>query len=343
MVFKKFKKGRIKMSKVLEINNLTLAFKINKKEVNAVNKVSLYADEGEIVALVGESGCGKSLTALSAVNLRPTNSKIVSGEIEINGEDVLSYSKSDWNKKRGNDFSIIFQEPMTALDPLVKIGKQIKEAILIHSDKKIDSDILKDQIITMLESVKLKNPQLIYNSYPHQLSGGMRQRVLIALSLINNPSLLIADEPTTALDVTVQKQVLNILKEMNVKKNLSILFISHDLGVVKNFCSRIYVMYAGTIVESGGAKDLIDNPKHPYTKGLIDSIPSLKNRGTVLSTIKGRVPTLEKRVTMGCPFASRCSLAKPVCYAKMPLKQERGNRALYCHMIDLKDEETCHE
>ncbi len=325
------------MSKILEINNLTLAFKINKKDVNAVNDVSIYADKGEIVALVGESGCGKSLTALTAVNLRPANSKILTGGIKINGEDVLSYSQSDWNKKRGMDFSIIFQEPMTALDPLVKIGKQIKEAIIIHSDKKIDKHTLKKRIISMLQSVELKNPELIYNSYPHQLSGGMRQRVLIALSLINNPSLLIADEPTTALDVTVQKQVLNILKGMNVERNLSILFISHDLGVVKNFCSRIYVMYAGMIVESGGAKDLIENPMHPYTKGLIDSIPSLKNRGTVLSTIKGRVPTLEKRVTTGCPFAARCSLAKPICFAQIPAKQECGNRTLYCHLINLND------
>jgi oligopeptide/dipeptide ABC transporter ATP-binding protein len=226
---------------------------------------------------------------------------------------------------------------MTALDPLVKIGLQIKEAIVIHSDKKIDKYTLKKRIIKMLESVEMKNPELIYNSYPHQLSGGMRQRVLIALSLINNPSLLIADEPTTALDVTVQKQVLNILKDMNEEKNLSILFISHDLGVVKNFCSRIYVMYAGMIVESGGAKNLMENPLHPYTNGLIDSIPSLKHRGTVLSTIKGRVPTLEKRVTQGCPFAARCPISKPICTQQMPKKQVSGNRILYCHMINLAD------
>lgn len=325
------------MNKVLSINNFTLAFNINKRTVNAVNGISLYANRGEIVALVGESGCGKSLTALSAVNLRPSNSKIISGQIKINGEDVLAYSKSDWNKKRGNDFSIIFQEPMTALDPLVKIGNQIKEAIVIHSNKKLDKLIIRQRIINMLESVQLKNPQLIYDSYPHQLSGGMRQRVLIALSLINNPSLLIADEPTTALDVTVQKQVLGILKNMNEQKNLSILFISHDLGVVKNYCSRIYVMYAGMIVESGDARELIENPIHPYTKGLINSIPSIKNKGKVLSTIKGRVPTLEKRVIMGCPFASRCSMAKPICYAKMPVEQKSGGRTLFCHLIDLKD------
>lgn len=324
------------MSKVLDIQDLSLAFNINNKSVKAVNNVSLYVDKGEIVALVGESGCGKSLTALATVNLRSSNSKITNGKIIINNEDVFSYSQSVWNKKRGKDFSIIFQEPMTALDPLVKIGKQLKEAILIHSDLTISKEEINKKIIKMLESVELRNPKLIFNSYPHQLSGGMRQRVLIALSLINNPSLLIADEPTTALDVTVQKQVLNILKEMNILKGLSILFISHDLGVVKDFCTRIYVMYAGMIVESGNVNDIIDNPQHPYTKGLINSIPSLKNKGSVLSTIKGRVPTLEKRDNFGCPFSARCSLSKPICYAKRPEKQEKGNRTLYCHFVSIE-------
>ena len=338
MAYRKFRKERDKMNRVLEINNFTLSFKIKDKEVKAVNDISLYVEKGEVVGLVGESGCGKSLTALSIVNLQPSNSKIVDGEIEINGEDVLSYSREMWNDKRGKDFSIIFQEPMSALDPLVKIGNQIKESIVAHADESINSVDLKSRIMDMLRAVELRNPELVYDSYPHQLSGGMRQRVLIALSLINNPCLLVADEPTTALDVTVQSQILKILKQMNEELSLSVLFISHDLGVVKNFCERIYVMYAGLIVESGISSDLIENPIHPYTRGLIDSIPSIKKRGKTLSTIKGNVPTLERRSGMGCPFASRCYLAKPVCYVKKLEEQRVGSRSLFCHLINLEEE-----
>ncbi|MBK5200075.1 MAG: ABC transporter ATP-binding protein [Spirochaetaceae bacterium] len=322
---------------ILEINNFSLSFIINKQEINAVNDVSLKVEKGEIVGLVGESGCGKSLTALSIVNLAPQNSFVVQGEIKIHDENVLKFTSKQWNERRGNDFSIIFQEPMTALDPLVKIGNQIKQTIVIHNKEfKKDKIKLKQMIIDMLISVQLKDPELIYNSYPHQLSGGMRQRVLIALALINNPCLLVADEATTALDVSVQKQVLNILSTMNKDRNLSILFISHDLGIVKNFCDRIYVMYAGAIVESGKANDLIENPIHPYTKGLISSIPSFSKRGSTLSTIKGNVPTLLKRTNTGCPFVERCLISKKICLSEKVPQQNYNNRSLYCHLIDLE-------
>ncbi len=322
---------------VLKITNFSLGFNIDNKEIKAVNDISLSVDKGEIVGLVGESGCGKSLTALSVVNLAPSNSHIIDGKIEIQGENVIEFDTKMWNDRRGNEFSIIFQEPMSALDPLVKIGRQIKQAILVHNKElKNDKPKVKKMILDMLESVQLKDPLFVYNSYPHQLSGGMRQRVLIALALINNPCLLVSDEATTALDVTVQKQVLNILSTMNKERNLSILFISHDLGIVKDFCDRIYVMYAGSIVESGDANELIDNPIHPYTKGLIDSIPSLSKRGIPLSTIKGNVPTLLKRNSGGCPFVDRCSISKELCKDHRVLKQEYNNRSLYCHLIDLE-------
>lgn len=331
---------------ILDINDFSLSFSMDNQVINAVSNLSLQVEKGEIVALVGESGCGKSLTALSIVNLAPSNSFVSQGSIKIKGENVLEFSTKQWNEKRGNVFSIIFQEPMSALDPLVKIGNQIKQSLLVHNkDLKKDKIKLKKIIIDMLNSVQMRNPELIYNSYPHQLSGGMRQRVLIALALINNPCLLVSDEATTALDVSVQKQVLNILRTMNKERDLSILFISHDLGVVNDFCDKVYVMYAGSIVESGYAKQLIENPIHPYTRGLINSIPSFSKRGSALSTIKGSVPSLLKRSNVGCPFVDRCYMAQEICLKEKVLEQNYNNRSLFCHFIDLKKtiEENCDE
>lgn len=314
--------------KVLEIKNYSLAFNINNKDVMAVDEINLEVNKGEFVALVGESGCGKSLTALSILSLHPKNSKQVNGEIKFKDTNLINLDKTQLNKIRGNDISMIFQEPMTALNPLLKVNKQISQAIKVHNPNSKNN---KEKIFKMLEMVGLEDIERVYNSYPHQLSGGMRQRVMIAQSLINNPLLLIADEPTTALDVTIQNQILDIINQMSEKLNTAILFISHDLSLVKKYSDRIYVMYASVIVESALTKDIITNPKHPYTKALLKSLPSIEKKGEKLHSINGIVPRLEDRDTNMCPFAKRCEFAKEICFREKPKLEKLGNSLLRCH------------
>ena len=316
-------------SKVLEIKNYSLSLNIRNKYVKAVDDVNLQINQGEIVALVGESGCGKSLTALSILSLLPENSKIISGEINYKETNLLTLDTSQLNKIRGNDISIIFQEPMSALNPLIKVGNQILQTLKKHSKEEKNP---KERVCSILKQVGLDDGNRIFNSYPHQLSGGMRQRVLIAMALINKPLLLVADEPTTALDITIQGQILDILKLMNKKLDTAVLFISHDLALVKTLCDKVYVMYASMIVESGSIDDIIKSPLHPYTKALLKSLPSVSQRGKKLLSIKGLVPKLENRVENTCPFAPRCEFSQPICFREKPQLVKMRNSFVRCHL-----------
>jgi len=313
---------------ILEIKDYTLSFSINNKRIKAVDTINLDIKKGEFVALVGESGCGKSLTALSILSLLPNSAKYKKGQILFNDKNLINLNIAELNEIRGNEISMIFQEPMTALNPLLKVNKQMKQALKAHRNEDIN---YRDKIYEMLELVGLEDVKRVYNSYPHQLSGGMRQRVMIAQALINNPSLLIADEPTTALDVTVQNQILKLIKDLNKRFNNAVLFISHDLSIVNHFSDKIYVMYASLIVESATTKNLINNPKHPYTKALLKSLPSLDKKGEELHSIKGIVPKLEDRVENMCPFAPRCEYAKEVCFREKPKMEKLEDTFVRCH------------
>ncbi len=315
-------------NEVLEIKDYSLSLKINNKFVKAVDSVNLNINKGEIVALVGESGCGKSLTALSILSLLPKGAKVIDGEIKFNDIDLLQLNLDQLNDIRGNDISIIFQEPMSALNPLLKIGKQIQQVLLNHR-KNVENP--KEKVKDILRQVGLNQVDRIYNSYPHQLSGGMRQRVIIAMALINSPKLLVADEPTTALDITIQSQILDLIKEMNKIKETAVLFITHDLALVKNLCDRVYVMYASMIVESSSIENIIKKAKHPYTQALLKSLPSISQRGKILSSIKGVVPKLENRLEEGCPFAPRCEFAKEICYKEKPKLINFEESLVRCH------------
>lgn len=316
---------------VLTMEDLHMQLRIEDDYHTVIEQISLHVDEGEMVALVGESGCGKSITAMTAIGLEPAGSKIVSGTMRSGDTDLLALTEKEWEKLRGRKTAMIFQEPMTALNPLIHIGKQIAENGRMHG---MDAAAAKEQTLKMMKMVGLPDVERLYNNYPCQLSGGMRQRVMIAMALINSPDLLIADEPTTALDVTIQAQIMELLREMNQKTNTAVLLISHDLGVVRNMCSRIYVMYAGNIVESGRTDDVFDHPMHPYTKGLIQSVPDVSKRNQELVSISGVVPSLAERDRQGCPFKERCSRCQNICKT-MPCKmQDINGHRIACHLYD---------
>jgi len=288
---------------LLEIRNLKTYFYTDKGISKAVDGVNLTINSGEIVGLVGESGCGKTLTALSILGLVPPPGRIIEGEIIYKSTDLTKIPEKELIKIRGKEISIIFQEPQTSLNPVFTVGNQIVESLLIHTD--ISKKQAKEISLEMLSKVGIKEPQIKFNQYPHQLSGGQQQRVMIAMALVTRPSLLIADEPTTALDVTVQSQILELINQLQKDFNLSILFITHDLSLMRNFADRICVMYAGKIVESAPSNEIFENPKHPYTKGLISALPSIKTKQKRLNTIAGRVPEPYNLPT-GCRFHPRC-------------------------------------
>lgn len=296
---------------LLETKNLCLSFLTHNGEVQALSNISFQIYEGEIVGLVGESGCGKSITSLAIMDLLPEkSSKITNGSIFFKGKDLVKQTKEQKRKIRGKDISMIFQEPMTSLNPVLSIENQLIEGALLHLD--MNKKEAREHILSLLEKMGIPRSRNIINEYPHQLSGGMRQRVMISMALACNPSLLIADEPTTALDVTIQSQILDLLKNINSTFKTSILFITHDLGVVSEMCDRVVVMYAGQIVETGKVDILLQNPSHPYTKGLIRSIPKLIEERKRLDTILGTVPQLNK-MPKGCRFAPRCTVATEKC------------------------------
>ena len=310
---------------VLDVDSLNVEFNINGKYFHAVNDVSFHIKEGETLGLVGESGCGKSVTSLALVRLLSKSAR-VNGNVAYKGRNLLEISKREMQQARGDEISMIFQEPMTSLNPVYKIGSQITEALKLHN--KITGSQADRQSIEMLKKVGIARPDEIMENYPHQLSGGMRQRVMIAIAMICNPSLLIADEPTTALDVTIQAQILELMKGLSHDFGTSILLITHDLGVVAEMCDRVAVMYAGYIIEQGTVDDIFFNTNHPYTQGLLNAIPKMdvlyKER---LQPIVGNVPSLVK-MPSGCRFAARCPRAIDQCKYELPPLFEVGESHL---------------
>lgn len=314
---------------VLEVKNLKTHFFTEEGTAKAVDGVSFHLKKGETLGIVGESGCGKSMTSLSILRLIPTPpGKIVDGEILLNNENIIAMDNEQLRKVRGNKISMIFQEPMTSLNPVLTVGEQIAESLRLHQN--LSRKEAWHKAVEMLELVGIPAPEKRAKQEPYQLSGGMRQRVMIAMALACNPEVLIADEPTTALDVTIQAQILEILKELQQKLGMSIIFITHDLGVVAEMCDKVAVMYAGQIIEEGSAESIFEGPLHPYTNGLIDSIPKLHGDQEDLATIEGSVPS-PYHYPVGCRFAERCQFAAAICRTKQPdLVQMGEDRTVRC-------------
>ena len=301
---------------LLSVQDLKVYFSGNEKVARALDGISYDVRKGETICLVGESGCGKTVSALAVLRIIPQPpGEVMGGKILFNGQDLLELSEEDMQKIRGNHIAMVFQEPMTSLNPVFTIGDQIKETIQIH--EQLGKNEILRRCIQILKDVGIPSPENRLNDYPHQLSGGQRQRVMIAMALACNPDLVIADEPTTALDVTIQVQILDLFKELQEKRNMSLVYITHDLGVVANIADRIYVMYSGNIVEQGSAHDIFHNPCHPYTQGLLASLPSLKKRGSTLHSIPGAVPDPAYKPS-GCPFHPRCEYATGICRSQFP-------------------------
>ena len=329
--------------KLLEIKDERLSFFTPAGEVKALNGVSFSMEEGEVLGIVGESGSGKSVTAYSIMGLTAYPGKLVGGTVRFNGHEIEKMTEKEFRKIRGNEVSIIFQDPMTSLNPVYTIGNQIVEVILLHTNKTKKEAY--ERAKELLELVGINEPAKRLKQYPHELSGGMRQRVMIAIALACEPKLLIADEPTTALDVTIQAQILELMQELRRKLGMSIIMITHDLGVVASMCEKIAVMYAGHIVEYGTADEIFYNPSHEYTKGLIKSIPKLNaEKIERLVPIEGQ-PVDLLNPPAGCPFAPRCSECMKICLNKMPPKTELSDTHYsYCWLLQketLKGEENC--
>jgi peptide/nickel transport system ATP-binding protein len=301
---------------LLEIKDLRTYFHTEEGIVKAVNGVSIALKEGETLGIVGESGCGKSVTSYSVMGLvEMPPGRIHGGEILFRGKDLLKMGDKEISAIRGRHMAIIFQEPMTALNPIMTCGDQIREALQIHTEmNRSEQDA---RILELLQEVGIPAPEKRMNAYPHELSGGMRQRVMIAIALSCNPSLLIADEPTTALDVTIQAQILELMKELQKKHGMAIILITHDLAVVAESVDRVAVMYAGEVVENAPVREIYRNPRHPYTQALLGSIPELGRHDKKIEAIPGRVPNLMEDIK-GCPFANRCRKVMPVCSKKKP-------------------------
>ena len=303
--------------KLLTVNNLRTEFFSSKKSsVTAINEISFHIDKGEILGLVGESGCGKSVTSLSIMRLLNfTSGKVTKGEVIFEGQDLQQLPEKEMRTIRGGKMSMIFQEPMSSLNPAMRIDKQMIEGIRLHTD--LTKEQARERAAKILQQVGIPDPERVLKNYPHQLSGGMSQRVMIAMAMSCNPELLIADEPTTALDVTIQAQILDLMKKIQQEEGMSILLITHDLGVVAEMCSRVIVMYAGEIVEEAPVDILFHHPSHPYTVGLIASVPKLGSGVKVLPSIPGSVPDLSM-LPKGCRFAPRCKYATERCHNEEP-------------------------
>ena len=310
---------------ILEASDLSVSFETDAGEVQAVRDVSLSLKEGEVLAIVGESGCGKSVLCKSLMKMLPGNARIKSGKILANGIDITGYKERDMAKLRGTLFSMVFQDPMTALNPTMTIGRQIEEAIKIHNPH-IKRDALEKRVIELMGLVGIDQADERRNLYPYHFSGGMRQRSVLAIALAGNPSILIADEPTTALDVTIQAQILDLMKDLQKKTGMGIIFITHNLGVVADICDKVSVMYAGKIVEQGPVDDIFYEPAHPYTKGLLRSMPRVDAESYErLIPIEG-TPVDMLNPPEGCPFAPRCEHCMKICLKKMPPYVEVGEK-----------------
>jgi oligopeptide/dipeptide ABC transporter ATP-binding protein len=325
------------MSHLLEVRNLQTHFPTRAGLVRAVDDVSFYVDKGELLGVVGESGCGKSITALSIMRLISPPGKIVGGEILFEGENLLNFSEERMRGLRGDDIAMIFQDPMTSLNPVYTVGEQIAEALRLH--RKMSRGDAREAAIGAMKEVAIPDPARRVKDYPHQLSGGMRQRVMIAMALACDPKLLIADEPTTALDVTIQAQILELLNELRQTRELGVLLITHDLGVVAEVADRVAVMYTGRIVEESPVEELFARPKHPYTEGLLRSVPKLTAAEVAktlrLETIEGTVPS-PTSLPPGCHFAPRCSHRMPRCTeGQIPLYDLENEVRVRCVLYDL--------
>ena len=315
---------------LLDVRNLVTRFKLDDGILTAVDGVSFTVDKNQTVGIVGESGCGKSVTAFSVLRLVGAPGKVEAGNIFFDGQDLLSLTTNQMRKVRGNKISMIFQEPMTSLNPVFTCGEQIEEALRLHLGLK--GEAAKKRAIELLSAVKIPSPEQRYTEYPHQMSGGMRQRVMIAMALACKPQLLICDEPTTALDVTVQAQVLRLIDNLKKETGMSVIIITHDLAVISEVADKVIVMYAGRIVEESLEKDIFTNPLHPYTEALLKSIPSSAKRGEKLYMIDGMVPNLLKE-NKGCMFAPRCEFAQPRCFEVEPeLTDLGGGRKVRCYL-----------
>ena len=300
---------------MLQVKNLCTSFNVDAGEVRAVNGISFNLDKGKVLGIVGESGSGKSVTAYSIMRILVEPGKIVGGEILFNGEDIVKYSKKQMREFRGKRVSIIFQDPMTSLNPTFTIGNQLREAILLHTDR--NRAEANARALEMLQLVGVNEPEKRMKQYPHELSGGMRQRVMIAMALACEPDILIADEPTTALDVTIQAQILELMKDLQKKMGMAIIMITHDLGVIADMCDEIIVMYAGRVCERGTVDEIFYNPRHEYTKGLLRSIPTLNGGHDKLIPIAGS-PVDLTNLPAGCAFASRCDHCMKICLTDQP-------------------------
>lgn len=313
---------------MLQLEDLNVSIAINDVLYPVLEDISFSVDHDETLGLVGESGCGKSMTAMAIMGLLRKNIKIMSGKIILNGNDLAGLSQKQFQSLRGSQLSMIFQDSMSSLNPLMKVGRQIEEAYQIHYG--LNKQELKAKALEALANVGFVNPEETHNKYPHQLSGGQRQRVMIAMAISAKPGLLIADEPTTALDVTTQNRILTLIKNIQAENHMSIIIISHDITVISQTCSHVCVMYCGWVVEYGTADDIIRNPKHPYTKALIASIPNETVKDRPLKIIEGNVPSLMKRPTEGCVFADRCEFRTDLCSGPIGKYQLDGGRMVRC-------------
>jgi len=315
---------------LLAVNNLKTQFFTQDGVVKAVNGISFYLMPGETLGIVGESGCGKSITAMSIMRLIPTPpGKIVDGEVLFQGKDVLKMNDQQLRGVRGNDIAMVFQDPMTSLNPVLTVNRQIGESLELH--KGMSKSESRARAVELLKMVGIPNAEQRVDQYPHQFSGGMRQRVMIAMALSCDPMLLIADEPTTALDVTIQAQILDLMKKLQQDRGTAVILITHDLGVVAGMSDRVQVMYAGTIAETADTYELFGNPRHPYTLGLMKSIPRLDSVGSKLDPIRGLPPDLVDLPDM-CPFSPRCDYSEEICERKAPvLREVAPGHKITCH------------
>ena len=319
---------------MLEVKDLHTSFYTPAGEVKAVNGVSFNLDHGKVLGIVGESGSGKSVTAYSVMQILEKTGKIVSGSIKFNGQELVGAGEKVMKTVRGNKISIIFQDPMTSLNPTYTIGRQLMEAILLHTNR--NKKEAKERAIEMLRLVNINEPEKRMNQYPYEFSGGMRQRIMIAMALACEPDILIADEPTTALDVTIQAQILELMQSLQDELGMAIIMITHDLGVVAQMCDEVIVMYAGSICEQGTADEIFYNPKHEYTKGLIRSIPTIEGDGEKLKPITG-TPIDLLNMPAGCPFAPRCDAAMKICLRERCERMQINDQHQAACWMNVKD------
>ena len=319
---------------LLEVQDLHTSFFTDAGEVKAVNGVSFFLDKGKVLGIVGESGSGKSVTAYSIMQILASTGKIVSGSIKLDGQELVGAGEDVMKHVRGNKVSIIFQDPMTSLNPTYTIGHQLMEAITLHTDR--NRKQAWDRAVEMLRLVNVNEPEKRMKQYPYEFSGGMRQRVMIAMALACEPDILIADEPTTALDVTIQAQILDLMKSLQKELGMAIILITHDLGVVAQMCDEVIVMYAGSICEQGTADEIFYNPKHEYTKGLMRSIPTVGNDGQKLQPITG-TPIDLLNMPQGCPFAPRCDAAMKICLKERCQRMQINDMHQAACWVNVKD------